>query len=259
MNLLNEILADRTSGASALYKKILNLLQSESRYNSREKAIRVIERIKSQFPEMAVLEYLSRIVNRVNDAELSFCLQKLLSEHSKELKAINDNLKKIWRGKRRIVTFSNSSVVKYILCQNKRRVKSVLLSQASPKNEGILLGRTLAKAGIEVEICSDAALPGLINKSDYLILGADCVTRKYFVNKSGTYPLLLAAKEKNAKSFVLCERFKILPSFKFSTKIHNSSEIARRVPRNIKISNVYFEKIPLSLVDYIISGSSTKK
>ncbi|MEE9442927.1 MAG: hypothetical protein V3V99_09700 [candidate division Zixibacteria bacterium] len=259
MKLLHEILNDQTSGASALYKKTLYLLQSESKYRSPDKALKVIYKIKTQFPEMAVFEYLFQSLNRVNKEDLTSRLRLLMLECSTELEFINDNLKRLWRKKRRVITFSNSSIVEHILCKSQNKVESVLLSQASPRNEGIILGKKLNKAGLKVEICTDAALANLIRKSDYVFLGADCVTRKYFVNKTGTYPLLLAAKAKGAKSFILCEKFKFVPSYKFAPRPQKTSEIAKALSEKLKVQNYYFEKIPLFLVDYLVSRSGMKK
>ncbi|MFH1701469.1 MAG: hypothetical protein ABIE07_12895 [Candidatus Zixiibacteriota bacterium] len=255
---MNDILGDRTSGASALYKKTLNLLQTETKYNAPDEALRIIDKIKSQFPEMAVFEYLSLMTRRSNKNEYLAVLRFLELECSTELKLINNQLNKIWLRRKRIVTFSNSSVVEHIICENQIKVESVLLSQASPKNEGVILGEKLHNAGLKVEICSDAALPNLIKKSDYIFLGADCVAKRYFINKAGTYPLLLAAKAKCARSFIFCEKFKIIPSFKFAPGSQDSSEIARPLSGNMRVNNYYFERIPINLADYLISGYGIK-
>ncbi len=42
---------------------------------------------------------------------------------------------------------------------------------------------------------ADAALPGLVCRASIVLVGADGVSESDFVNKIGTYPLALAARE----------------------------------------------------------------
>lgn len=173
-----------------------------------------------------------------------------------QISQISKHLNRFWRAPKSIVTYSRSSVVVSILKGRKNRVKSVLLSTAAPGNEGVTTARELTALGITTTLCTDAALPGLIRSDHIVLLGADRVGQKQFVNKTGTFPLLLAAREVGAKSFLLFESFKkttgVNPKFNPTNMV--KTEIIPDARSKIEVVNYYFEEIDLRFVDHLISG-----
>lgn len=251
-----DILNDKTSGASTLYRQSLSLLvETSEKYRSRSAVDDIVRRLQVAFPEMAVFVYLKNHLERTNFEDIPATLHQLQGEAETAVSSIGRRIDRLWRKPRRIVTYSQSSVVAEILMQRRKKITSVLISCASPKNEGIVVARKLAAAGIPVALVTDAALPAMIEKDDYIFLGADAVTERYFVNKCGTWSLLLAAKEKKAVSFVFFESFKRVScrSFSFDPRRHVQEEILTgRYPR-ITVHNFYFEKIPLNCANWLIS------
>jgi len=253
---LADILSDKTSGASTLYRQTIALLiAADDKYRTHSSLKGILRRLQKVFPEMAVFIYLKSRLDKTSPTDIPAVLRQLEREAETAQSSIGRRVDRIWQRPRRIVTYSQSSVVAEIIRRRKDKVTSVLISCASPKNEGITAAGKLAALGLSVNLVTDAALPALIEKGDYLFLGADTVTEKYFVNKCGTWPLLMAAREKKAVSFVLFENFKKVSSrsFSFNPRQHPSAEILTgRCPRII-VRNCYFEKIPLKLADWLIS------
>ena len=255
---LSDILQDRKSGSSALYKQALNLFLSDERFHTIRSLKAASKKLLKSFPAMAVFSYLDRNLTDLDSAKsIKAQLRRLHEEAKNEIELVGQNLDIKWTGKRRIVTFSQSTVVRQVLLGRIDKIKKVLISCASPGNEGIVAARKLARKGIEVQLVADASLPAMVEKKDYILLGADAVSRDYFVNKSGSLPLLLAAREAGAISFILFERFKYTasPDLVSDRRPHPATEIMQGRVKNIQVINKYFEKINNKYADWFVSGA----
>ncbi|MCK5126499.1 MAG: hypothetical protein KAR42_09605 [candidate division Zixibacteria bacterium] len=254
---LQDILKNTSSGASDLYSQVLSLFISNEKYQLYNSARKASDKLCQKFPEMAVFQYLKgRITNHNGNLSPLFILLK--SDAETESENICSKVRRFWRKKRRVVTISQSSMVLRVLKAYPERIESVLLSVSSPKNEGILMARKLALANIKVTVVTDAALPGMITQQDYIFTGADTVTERYIVNKTGTYALALAAQVVKAKVLTFCESFKFIEGREHlgGEPDHPRQEILRTNNPNIHVNNHYFEKIPRKLIYRIITGSN---
>lgn len=261
MSTLSEICRDRTSGAAMLYRRTLELFLRDRRYRSVDSMKRAITRLRDSFPEMAVFAYLDRQLAGTETGDAEAHLTRLLDEAYREPRAIAGHVRRIWRKPRRLVTISQSSVVRQVLADNRDRVDGVVLSEAAPRREGLDMARYAADLGLPVEMTTDAALPGCVRRSDYVLVGADCVTEKYFVNKTGTLPLFLAARAAGARTVVAFEHFKQVSSrlFAFTPQNHSGAEILPRRHKHITVHNRYFESIPINLCDYLVTGTGVER
>jgi translation initiation factor 2B subunit (eIF-2B alpha/beta/delta family) len=253
---LGDILRDCVSGSSTLYKKTIDLFLGNPYYHHPPRTVYAVERLIEQFPEMAVFVYLKSRLAKSSGKTIALLLQDLQSEADAELGMIGRNLDRIWKSPKRIVTYSRSSVATRLILERCHKIRSLLISTGAPHNEGALSAEVFADCGIRVVLCSDAALPGMIERDDLLILGADGVTEHYFVNKCGSLSLALAAREAKAVSCVVYERFKRVDSrrFSFRPKQHPTREIVARGKHHIDICNAYFEKVPADLVNWFITS-----
>ncbi|MFB6121547.1 MAG: NUDIX domain-containing protein [Halobacteriaceae archaeon] len=107
-----------------------------------------------------------------------------------------------------VATLSRSGTVRTAL---ERAVPdAALLPESRPGREGVAVAESLAEAGLDVTLTSDAALPGLLDGADAALVGADAVRPGgAVVNKVGTYPLALAADRAGIPLFAVCARDKI--------------------------------------------------
>lgn len=156
-----------------------------------------------------------------------------------------------------LITHSHSSTVRdALICAHEMgRALNVIVTESRPGFEGRTLAKELGKAGIHCELIIDSAALRLMEHTSFAIVGADCVTEKYFVNKVGSLSLALGAKELYKKFYVVSDTTKFIPSslMKLADKQHPENEVLDEKYPNVTILNPYFEKIPLSHVTGVIT------
>ena len=132
---------------------------------------------------------------------------------------------------------------------------SVVVSESRPSNEGVEFGTSLPAWGIPVTLVVDAALPGLVERTQLVLVGADAVSESDFVNKVGTYPLAVAAKEAGVPVYVaaLLDKFIAEGARGRPDRVWDPSEVMADPPPGVTVENRYFERVPLSLVEGIIT------
>ena len=151
-----------------------------------------------------------------------------------------------------VATISRSSLVERTLLKSAGTGSNlrILVSESRPLCEGRTLTAKLAAAGLPCWISTDAAAALLLARADVLLVGADAVRPRTFVNKVGTYPLLLAAREINLDVYVLAQRTKFLPADAalFDLDERSGEEVWPDAAAGIQVVNPTFEEIPLSLI-----------
>lgn len=156
-----------------------------------------------------------------------------------------------------VATVSTSESVRAVLAAAVRGGTEcrVLVSESRPSNEGVEFGTSLPAWGIPVTLVVDAALPRLVERCQLVLVGADAVSESDFVNKAGTYPLALAAKEAGVPVYVTALLDKIIAEgARGSTdRVWDPSEVLSSPPPGVTVENRYFERIPLSLVEGIVT------
>ncbi|MDD4050761.1 MAG: hypothetical protein PHR28_02525 [candidate division Zixibacteria bacterium] len=253
---LSGILSNRVSGASTLYRRTLSLFIDNPSFRAPSRRNQALRRLRETFPEMAVFPFLQKELEGVDADTLAVVLNRLRDETDAEPTEIGRRLDRIWKRKRRVVTFSQSSLVMRLLLERRNRIDQLLISTAAPNNEGAVAAARYASAGIDVCLSTDAALPGLVRRGDYILVGADCVTERFFVNKCGTLPLLLTGRAVGAVSLVVFERFKRVTAhdYAFVPRQHPTAEVLPGPKRRINVFNAYFETVPTTHADWLFSG-----
>jgi translation initiation factor 2B subunit (eIF-2B alpha/beta/delta family) len=161
-----------------------------------------------------------------------------------------------------MVTYSYSSTVTRALIGARARLDEVLIGESRPGCEGHLAAQQLARAGVSVRFCTDAALVSLLHSSSLLVLGADTVLSHAFVNKVGTRMVSLGAREAGVPIWVLSDSTKFLPEALaapfWRPSEGPSAEVWAHSPRGVEIRNPYFEHTELTGVRVITeSGALT--
>lgn len=253
---LSDILSDRVSGASTLYRRTLTMFINDPSFRAQSRQNQVLRRLREAFPEMAVFAFLQNELEGVSADSRPAVLNRLYVETETEPVQIGRRLDRIWKRKRRVVTFSQSSLVMRLLLERPGRIDRLVISTAAPNNEGTIAAARYASVGIDVCLSTDAALPGLVRRGDYILVGADCITERFFVNKCGTLPLLLSARAVGAVSLVVFERFKrvITRKYSFDPRQYPAAEILPGPKRGVDVFNAYFEAIPTAYADWLLSG-----
>ncbi len=268
-----KLLQDNLSGSSEILNNTIqyNILRLKEKNLNRQAITHLVEfneKLINRFSSMSKVVYgcrkLSRIIKSYSHKKNNLSeVLRFIDIFSEELRTADAkiifNCRKLFEQKVAIVTYSNSGVVKKVLAAYRKKIKSVILSEARPAGEGVFMAEYLSGIGIKVNLCVDMLLPQLMTSADYLIVGADRVGPDKFVNKIGTSLLLNKAKQLSMKRFVLCESLKFSRNDPRPNKydIHPAAEIMdKQVNSNIEIINNYFEIISNRLVSRFITNST---
>ena len=121
-------------------------------------------------------------------------------------------------------------------------------------NEGVKLAEELAKNSIKCSIVTDASMGTIIKDMNMVICGADRLYETGFVNKIGTFPLAITAKQFNIPIYLACETDKILKEIERSIRFYpqNPDEVYSSKKPKLDIVNYHFETIPYNFISKII-------
>lgn len=152
-----------------------------------------------------------------------------------------------------LFTHSRSSQVLALfrLLVQQNHAFSVICTQSSPGNEGFTLARELDELGVPVTLITDAQMGLVMPKADLVLTGCDTwLADGYFLNKSGSYPLALVAKDQGKPFWVLADSFKDSAAShdKVALEEMTRAELGAPTGKQITARNIYFEPVPVRLI-----------
>jgi translation initiation factor eIF-2B subunit delta len=154
-------------------------------------------------------------------------------------------------------TISTSESVRALAAAATRggRECRAIVAESRPSCEGVDFATSLPTWGVPVTLVVDAALPGLLGRCQLVLVGADSISEDGFVNKVGTYPLALAAREAGVPLYVASLSDKLLPAAirGRTDRVWDPGEVLNDPPPGVTVENRYFERVPLSLVTGIVT------
>ena len=174
----------------------------------------------------------------------------------KDIEAISINGAKVITNFNKILTYSNSTVVKSIFLKaiERNRKFEVYCVKSDPPNEGVSLAEELADLNIKSSLVSDSQAGTIMDDINVVLVGADRVYENGFVNKAGTLAICLLAKHFNIPIYLAVETAKILKeSERLIKKVDMDTSEIYEGKKDITVFNSYYEKIPLNLVNKVIS------
>jgi ribose 1,5-bisphosphate isomerase len=158
-----------------------------------------------------------------------------------------------------VATISSSESVRAVLAASVRggAEPRVLISESRPSYEGVEFGTSLPAWGIPVTLVVDASLPRLLDRCQLVLVGADSVSERDFVNKVGTFGLALAAREANVPFYVAALTDKLIPEGIRGRpdRVWDPREVLGDPPPGVTVENRYFERVPLSLARGVVTES----
>ncbi len=166
-----------------------------------------------------------------------------------------EHLKTVANDPETVFTYSYSSTVKKAI--QGLGVKSVIVTESRPGNEGITMAKELAEEGLNVLTGVDGIVHMYMKAADIVLVGADSVQYDgSFINKVGTKILGYAAREYNIPFYVLCDTMK----FNVLNYLGQEIELEEMAPEeiveptdNLRVRNFYFEVTPPELVTAVIT------
>lgn len=193
-------------------------------------------------------------------AVLSVC-EETEAFSKKDLARLGQNAAALLPDGAEVATLSSSGAVFAALLAARASGRSIraLVGESRPAREGIDLAGRLHASGVPSTVVVDAALPGLVSRCDAVVVGADSISEKEFVNKIGTLPLLLAAGRSGVPALVAApsDRFIAAGLRGVPGRAHPPSEVLEDAPPGVAVENAYFEAVPLALVGAIVTEEGT--
>ena len=151
----------------------------------------------------------------------------------------------------RIVTCSvSSSVGACVEAIARDGPVAVACAEGRPLFEGRAMAGRVAATGVRVELYTDAAVHVALENADAVLVGADTVSARWFINKVGTRQLTETARSSGTSVCVVAARDKLadpLVAERVGLKEGAPSEVWREPLAGVHVRNPYFEKIPVDL------------
>lgn len=196
---------------------------SELRHNLTEANNILIKAESSVTSIQSASELFLRFITRENSLEnknYSQCKANLLTRGKLYLEKVNSARKKIATIGHKfildgstILTHSRSRVVYETLLEAGRLKKRfrVYITESCPDKNGLELHKWLQEAGIPSTVILDAAAGYILEKVDFVLIGAEGVVENGgVINKIGTFPIAVCARAMNKPVYVLAESFKFV-------------------------------------------------
>ncbi|MEE9274085.1 MAG: hypothetical protein V3V62_02085 [bacterium] len=154
-----------------------------------------------------------------------------------------------------LLTLSRSSTVEEILLRAAPPSLRVVVAESRPLLEGRKLAESLIRAGREVRCITDAQVGLFMRECSLLLLGADTICSDLaVVNKTGSLPAALAAREAGAPCFVAADTFKVSGSAAEADVVLEEGPGAEVWEEEAgRCANVYFETVPARLISCFIT------
>ncbi len=256
-NELQKIIEDITSGS---LKILLNLVKySKSNYANIGELKSICEVAKKKLSHFAAIKnFITQFQKKVSSSNSNEILL-FLKDYESKLQNVSYNIyeknKDILSGLNSITTLSFSKtlleIIK-IISEYNRKLK-VFVLESRPILEGRKFISELNKLDIDSTLIVDSLMCYALKKSEAVIIGADQILKNgNVVNKIGSYPLALCAKEFNKPFYVIADKSKFVFKLKYKTINNNDSEVWKTRKR-IKIINHYFEEVPSKLITKILT------
>jgi translation initiation factor 2B subunit (eIF-2B alpha/beta/delta family) len=132
------------------------------------------------------------------------------------------------------------------------------VTESRPNNDGAVTARSLAEAGIEVEISIDACMNTLMSKADLMVVGAEAILADgSAVCKVGTYPSALIASQFQVPVYVFVDTMKFYVNSLSGKEIEldqlDASELWRENTRPPAIRGHLFDRTPAEYIKAVVT------
>ena len=271
--------ADNTSGAQRMTEKAAALLVArlaQKKFTATE-ARQVLAQIARDLifaqPSMASLfnlfDAVFERIERVRSQNSAAAVRQAAQDFSRAMVAhtseISLRLGALLHDDDVVLTHSASQVVREALssCRREGRRFAVICTESRPILEGVSLACDLARIKIPTCLITEAQAFALLKgetefrrRLSFVLVGADSVTSREVVNKTGTLGLAVAAKQWSVPFYVLAGSEKFLPAFyplRRAIRQKPVQEILSEPPAGVTVINRYFDITPLSYITAVVT------
>lgn len=253
--------ADNRSGASAVAVEAIAIL-TDARRSSPEMVDAVAAALCRAQPAMASVWNAAALALRPDGAAA-------LVRYARRLTRAPDALARVAAGTLRaghtkgetlsVATVSASRTVYGVLTELAGRGPlRVLCAEGRPLFEGRDLAAALAANGIGTTVCTDAAVGSLAASAHLVVVGADAVADRWFLNKCGTHQVVEVSASRGLSVYVVATREKLVhPGLAPSLRVSGgaAAEVWDGAPPAVEVANPYFERIPVDGLAGVITDT----
>lgn len=265
--LLREIREDHRSGAVTLTLKasealrlLLQELQAQPKEHRRSRLQEFAQHLIEAQPEMASIRNLARKVldafqkSRARGAVL--VMERFVHALQQSSEKIAQHGVELISNNPQVMTVSYSLTVFQTMEKARREGQafSVICPESRPLCEGVDLAQRLDELGVPVTICADGLAPSFVSQCDAVLVGGDALAPEGLVNKIGTYPLALAARQTRVPFVALMGAQKFLSHFDSGwIREHDPRELVPNAKGNTHVCNRYFDLTPRALITKVVT------
>lgn len=274
-SLIDEVAADRESGASALAGRVATALgffaaqEHPANVDSllamlREIAVRIVGGQPSMAPLVRVLNDALRVCRGAPSAEealrrLREFAEAYLAASERAAQLLANHLGDVLAGQRQVVTISFSTAVVSGLLQARSRAGGIRVTclESRPGYEGRRLAALLAENGFAVDLCVDAAAYSVLRGADLWLAGSDSLCVQGVVNKIGTAGLAAAAASLGVRGLIAADSQKVwagqlgLPAI----AEFEPAGVWQEAPQGVSVINRCFDLTPWELITAVVTES----
>ncbi len=278
---LTEIKEDRVNGASELSRRALMAMSTLAKLASAATQedllfqLRVFGReLMNSRPSMAPLTNLAGRLLYLVEAQagtartveelrqlITVACHQLVEESQRAVREIAAHAFHFIHNGMTVFTHSRSATVyeTFKVARSAGISVSAIVTESRPLFEGRTTARELSALGVPVTLTVDSAGGQVMRSADLCVVGADSVLSDgSVINKIGTFPLALSAREYDKPFYVLCEKSKFnlrsLFEHRCEMEERETSEVLPYAPDAlVTVKNPYFEKTPSRLISKLIT------
>jgi len=255
---LEKIITNNKSGSSDILlqlKKLLLKNNNDLRY-LRDSLNEVKIRLGPFASIKNFVDEFSKILETHNYKLINIYLANSIKDQTEAAEILFKKNRKLFNKFRTIATISQSEtlVELFKIWKNNFSELKIIILESRPMLEGRNTAKMLAKLGVECTLMTDAMMMEAVKRCDAVFIGADQIlSNGNVVNKSGSHPLALCAKELKKPFYVVAYENKFVETDLFKSKDSTPDEIWKQKHTRIKIINRYFEEVPSKLITRIIT------
>jgi translation initiation factor 2B subunit (eIF-2B alpha/beta/delta family) len=206
-------------------------------------------------PAMGSLVNLARFVVAADDPREA--ARQFVSRMREAAPRVAENAARLIRGGATVLTHSYSSaVLEAFRAAHAAGVRfRAVCTESRPLCEGAALAARLAGGSIESALITDAAAASVLRETALVVVGADAVSPRAVVNKTGTALIALAAAALQVPMYAVCGSEKLLPpDYELpSEPPKDPREILAEPVSNLTVVNFYFEATPIEYFTGIVN------
>jgi ribose 1,5-bisphosphate isomerase len=250
---IHKIKSLEIQGAKEIAIESLKFLRNYAKKNGFGKEFEnASKKIEKARPTAVVLHNCLEILMKNKSIETINKLLRKLSQANKEIAKRGSRLIKDGYS---IMTHCHSGEALAVIEQAWKEGKKITVyaTETDPKHQGIKTARELGRKGINVILIIDSAIEFFIKNVDIVMVGCDAIRKEGIVNKIGTCPMAVVAREYKKPFYVVGNTLKLDKRKKLIIEERSPYEIYHEHMKTLEIKNPAFDITPWKFISRVIT------